>query len=142
MSSSETVPAVLQVMPAQLQRFWEFFKDQDLSREDFNKVFFHLTRVSASDVGDDVIYSGSKEMKRTWNRTRTRGFSNIPMLVTLFLYFVGNLLTDYGIYNDNHYYSNKFRQSSRMNTKSNFLHSTLWGRVFHEKSYIEYSFFP
>ena len=85
--SLETVPAVLQVTPVQLQRFWRLFRCQEWSEEDDNKVFFHLTRACASVFADDVIFSG--KMKRTRNRISARGLLIIPMLG----YFVEYLVT-------------------------------------------------
>lgn len=79
--SSETDPAVLQVTPVQLQRFVIMFRDQESSEEDGNKLFFQLTRASASVFG---TFSGSIKKRTMWDSTRTRGLLNLTRLV----YFV------------------------------------------------------
>ena len=64
---SKTVLLVLsQAMASQLQRLPRFVRDHDEFREGGrrDKLFFHLTRASASVVGDEVIFNGSNDMKK------------------------------------------------------------------------------
>ena len=94
---SETVPAVLQVMPVQSQRLWILLRDQEWSDEDDNKLFFHRTRACASVFGDGDTFSGSVKTKKTLNRIRTIGLLNIPMLgyfVSVFCLKSSNIFVD------------------------------------------------
>ncbi|KAL3828080.1 hypothetical protein ACJIZ3_016882 [Penstemon smallii] len=51
-------------MPVHLQRFLRLLRDHELSEEDCNKLFFQFTKASASVLGDDTIFNGSKVKKR------------------------------------------------------------------------------
>lgn len=57
----ETEPASLQRMPVHEQRFVMLLWDHDV-RDDDDKVFFHLSRASASDVAEDVSVNVNRKM--------------------------------------------------------------------------------
>ena len=65
----DTVVLVLsQTMASQLQRVPRLERDHDEFREGGrggDRLFFHLTRASASVLCDDVIFNGSKGMKKS-----------------------------------------------------------------------------
>ncbi|KAH7837153.1 hypothetical protein Vadar_010233 [Vaccinium darrowii] len=65
----ETVPVVVQRIPVQLQRFLRLVRDQEFREEEVGeKVFFQLTRASASAVADDLTSNGSDKKKRAKKR--------------------------------------------------------------------------
>lgn len=68
------VPAELQRMPVQLQRFLRLVRDHELREEDDgDKLFLHLTRASACVAADDLISNGRQTRKRRRKR-RIHGF--------------------------------------------------------------------
>lgn len=56
------VPALLQTIPVQLQRLVTLLRDHE-SREEDDKLFFHLTRACASVVADELMFKGRNEEK-------------------------------------------------------------------------------
>ena len=59
---TETLPVVSQAIPVQLQRFPMLVRDHDELREEEEiKLFFHLTRASASVPCDAVNFKGSSK---------------------------------------------------------------------------------
>ena len=70
---SETVRALLQVIPVQLQRFWRWVRDHEVREEDDCKLFLHLSRACASVVAEDVAFNGCEKRNRASKR-RTPGF--------------------------------------------------------------------
>ncbi|RAL43449.1 unnamed protein product [Cuscuta campestris] len=71
----ETVVLLLQTIPDHLQRFFRPGSDHELSDEDeegeeeMKRVFFHLTRASASVLADAAFVSSTKKLMRKKNAT-------------------------------------------------------------------------
>jgi len=69
---SETVVLVLsQTMASQMQRLGRLVRDHEFREggRGGDRVFFHLTRASASALDDEAIFNGSRHRKRI-RRTR------------------------------------------------------------------------
>ena len=53
-----------QTIAVQLKRLLKLVRYHELSKEEGDRLFFHLMRASACIVGDDMILAGSKESER------------------------------------------------------------------------------